>query len=103
MGNLKDLASMIPGMGKALKDVEISNDAFKGIEAIINSMTPHERENPEVIRGSRVQRIAKGSGMSVQEVNRVLKQFEQTRKMMHMATTMKNPAAMMRQMRGRRK
>ncbi|MDE6310367.1 MAG: signal recognition particle protein [Muribaculaceae bacterium] len=103
MGNLKDLASMIPGMGKALKDVEISNDAFKGIEAIINSMTPKERENPEIIKGTRVQRIAKGSGMSVQEVNRVLKQFDQTRKMMHMATTMKNPAAMMRQMKGRRK
>lgn len=99
MGNLKDLASMIPGMGKALKDVEISNDAFKGIEAIINSMTPKERENPEIIRGSRVQRIAKGSGTQIQDVNRLLKQFDQMRKMMHAVSTMgNNPAAMMRQM-----
>ena len=82
MGNLKDLASMIPGVGKALKDVEINNDAFKPVEAIIYSMTPAERENPQIINGSRRRRIAKGSGTTVQEVNRLLKQFEQTRKMM---------------------
>lgn len=103
MGNLKDLAAMIPGVGKALKDVEIDDNAFKGIEAIIMSMTPQEREHPEIIRGTRVQRIAKGSGSTVQEVNRLLKQFEDTRKMMKMATTMKNPAAMMRQMRGKKR
>lgn len=98
MGNLKDLAAMIPGVGKALQDVEIDNNAFAGIEAIIMSMTPYEREHPDVIRGSRVQRIAKGSGRPVQEVNRLLKQFDQMRKMMHSVSTMgKNPAAMMRQ------
>jgi signal recognition particle subunit SRP54 len=100
MGNLKDLASMIPGVGKALKDVEIDNDAFKGIEAIISSMTPYERQNPEVINASRRQRIAKGSGTTLMEVNRLLKQFEESRKMMKMATSMKNPMKMMRQMRG---
>ena len=99
MGNLKDLAAMIPGVGKALKDVEIDNDAFKGIEAIIGSMTPYEREHPDVLRGTRVQRIAKGSGRPVQEVNRLLKQFDQIRKMMHKVSTMgQNPQAMMRQM-----
>ena len=104
MGNLKDLASMIPGLGKAIKDIDIDDNAFKGIEAIIMSMTPYEREHPEVIRGTRVSRIAKGSGTTVVEVNRLLKQFEETRKMMRMATTMKNPAQMMKQMRaGRRK
>ena len=82
MGNLKDLASMIPGVGKALKDVEIDDNAFKGIEAIINSMTPYEREHPEIINGSRRKRIADGSGTSLQEVNRLLKQFEDTRRMM---------------------
>ena len=82
MGNIKDLASMIPGMGKALKDVEIKDDAFKGIEAIILSMTPQERERPEIINGSRRKRIADGSGTSVAEVNRLLKQFEDTRKVM---------------------
>ena len=87
MGNLKDLASMIPGMGKALKDVELDNDAFKGIEAIIHSMTPRERENPSLLNGSRKQRIASGSGTTIVEVNRLLKQFEQTSKMMKMATT----------------
>ncbi len=87
MGNLKDLASMIPGMGKALKDVEIDNDAFKGVEAIIASMTPAERSNPALINGSRKQRIAKGSGTTVVEVNRLLKQFDQMSKMMRMATT----------------
>lgn len=80
MGNLKDLASMIPGVGKAIKDVDIDDNAFKGIEAIIQSMTPLERRNPEIINGSRRQRIAKGSGTSLQEVNRLLKQFESTRK-----------------------
>lgn len=82
MGNIKDLASMIPGMGKALKDVDMDNDSFKGIEAIILSMTPAEREKPEIINGSRRKRIADGSGTSVQEVNRLLKQFETTRSMM---------------------
>ena len=101
MGNLKDLASMIPGVGKAIKDVEIGDDAFKGIEAIIYSMTPQERANPEIINGSRRQRIAKGSGTSLQDVNRLLKQFDETRKMMRMATTMKNPMKMMRNMRRR--
>ena len=82
MGNLKDLASMIPGVGKALKDVDIDDDAFKGIEAIILSMTPAERHRPEILNQSRKLRIAKGSGTSLQEVNRLVKQFEQTRKMM---------------------
>lgn len=99
MGNLKDLASMIPGVGKAVKDIDIDDNAFKGIEAIINSMTPYERQNPDIIKGSRRQRIAKGSGTSLQEVNRLLKQFEDTRKMMHMASNMKNPMKMMKQMR----
>ena len=100
MGNIKDLASMIPGVGKAIKDIDIDNNAFKGIEAIINSMTVKERQNPEIINASRRQRIAKGSGTSLQEVNRLLKQFEETRKMMRMATGgMKNPMAMMKQMR----
>ncbi len=99
MGNLKDLASMIPGVGKAIKDLDIDDNAFKGIEAIIHSMTAKERENPEIINGSRRQRIAKGSGTTIQEVNRLLKQFEETRKMMKMATTMKNPMKMMRGMR----
>lgn len=98
MGNLKDLAAMIPGVGKAIKDVEIDDNAFKGIEAIIQSMTPLERRNPEIINGSRRQRIAKGSGTSLQEVNRLLKQFESTRKMMKMATSMKS-LNMMRKMR----
>jgi len=86
MGNIKDLAAMIPGMGKALKDVEIDDNAFKGIEAIIHSMTPAERENPSLLNGSRKQRIAKGSGTTIVEVNRLLKQFDQTGKMMRMAT-----------------
>lgn len=98
MGNLKDLASMIPGVGKAIKDVDIDDNAFKGIEAIIQSMTPLERRNPEIINGSRRQRIAQGSGTSLQEVNRLLKQFESTRKMMKMATSMKS-LNMMRKMR----
>ena len=99
MGNIKDLASMIPGVGKAIRDVEIDNNAFKGIEAIIMSMTPYERENPDVINGSRRQRIAKGSGTSAQEVNRLLKQFDDMRKMMRAATSMRNPMKMMQQIR----
>ena len=101
MGNLKDLAAMIPGMGKMLKDIDIDDDAFKGIEAIINSMTAKERENPQIINVSRRQRIAKGSGTSLPEVNRLLKQFDETRKMMKVAATMKNPMQMMRNMRRR--
>lgn len=87
MGNIKDLASMIPGVGKAIKDVDVDNSAFKGIEAIIMSMTPDEREHPEVINGSRRKRIADGSGTSVPEVNRLLKQFEGTRSVMKSAMT----------------
>ena len=101
MGNLKDLASMIPGVGRALKDVEIDDNAFKGIEAIISSMTEKERINPSIINGSRRRRIAAGSGTSLQEVNRLLTQFEQTRKVMKAATSMKNPMQMMRNMRRR--
>ncbi len=86
MGNLKELASMIPGVGKALKDIDIDDNAFKSIEAIIYSMTPEERSNPGILNGSRRTRIAKGSGTNIQEVNRLLKQFEQTRKMMKMVT-----------------
>ena len=86
MGNLKDLAGMIPGMGKAMKDVDIDDDAFKHIEAIIHSMTPDEREAPSLLNGARRKRIAQGSGTSVQEVNRLLKQFTETRKMMKMVS-----------------
>ena len=99
MGNLKDLASMIPGVNKVIKDIDIDDNAFKSIEAIIYSMTPYERANPDAINGSRRQRIAKGSGTSIQEVNRLLKQFSETRKMMKFAATMKNPMKMMRGMR----
>ena len=95
MGNLKELASMIPGVGKAIKDIDIDDNAFKSIEAIINSMTPKERTNPEILNGSRRQRIAKGSGTSIQEVNRLLKQFDQTRKMMKMVTGSKMGKMMM--------
>ncbi len=84
MGNLKDVASMIPGMGKMLKNVDIPDDAFKSTEAIIDSMTPYEREHPEVLNARRRERIAKGSGTSIAEVNRLLKQFDETRKMMKM-------------------
>ena len=101
MGKLKDLAAMIPGVGKALKDVEIDDNAFKGIEAIISSMTEKERVNPSIINGSRRKRIAAGSGTTLQEVNRLLTQFEQTRKVMKAATSMKNPMQMMRNMRRR--
>lgn len=96
MGNLKDLVGMIPGAGKALKDVEIEDDAFKSIEAIIMSMTPQEREEPSIINGSRRKRIADGSGTNIQEVNKLLKQFEETRKVMRM---MSNPTAMSAMMR----
>ncbi|MDO9511750.1 MAG: signal recognition particle protein [Bacteroidales bacterium] len=87
MGNMKDLVSMIPGMGKMMKDVDIDDDAFKGIEAIIQSMTPFERANPHILNGSRRKRIARGSGTDIQEVNRLVKQFEDTRKMMKMMTS----------------
>jgi signal recognition particle subunit SRP54 len=98
MGNMKELVSMIPGVGKALKDVDINDDAFKGIEAIIYSMTPKERETPDIINGSRKQRIAKGAGTSVQEVNKLIKQFEDTRKMMKMMSNKDQMAKMMRNM-----
>ncbi len=84
MGNIKELAGMIPGVGKAVKDLDIDDDAFKGVEAIIRSMTPEERNNPVVLNGSRRKRIANGSGTSIQEVNRLIKQFDDTRKMMKM-------------------
>jgi signal recognition particle subunit SRP54 len=101
MGNLKDLASMIPGVGKQIKVLDIDDDAFKGIEAIIRSMTPQERGNPEIINGSRRARIAKGSGTTVQEVNKLLKQFDETRKMMRMMTTGGARQAMRKARRGR--
>ena len=84
MGNIKELASMIPGVGKALKDVDIDDDAFKSVEAIIYSMTPAERESPDIINGSRRKRIAMGSGTTIQDVNRLLKQFDESKKMMRM-------------------
>ena len=93
MGNIKDLAAMIPGVGKAIKDVEIGDDPFKNIEAIIYSMTPKERQHPEILNQSRRNRIAKGSGTNVQEVNKLIKQFDQTRKMMKMVSGM-GPAKM---------
>lgn len=99
MGNLKDLAAMIPGVGKAIKDVDIDDDAFKGIEAIILSMTKAERSNPQIINASRRQRIARGSGTTIVEVNRMIKQFDQMRKVMKMATSVKNPMKMMKQLR----
>ena len=102
MGNLKDLASMIPGVGKAIKDVDIDDNAFKGIEAIIKSMTPKERSNPEILNQSRRMRIAKGSGTNIQEVNRLIKQFDQTRKMMKLVTgtNMAKMAGMMGKIKG---
>lgn len=104
MGNIKDLAGMIPGMGKALKDTEIDDDAFKGIEAIIYSMTPAERENPKMLNGSRRKRIANGSGTDIVEVNRLVKQFDETAKMMKMMSGAggKNMMRMMQQMKGGR-
>ena len=97
MGNLKDLASMIPGVGKAIKDMDIDDNAFKSVEAIIRSMTIAERTRPEIINASRRQRIAKGSGTTVAEVNRLIKQFDEARKMMKLVQgAKKNPLAMMR-------
>jgi signal recognition particle subunit SRP54 len=98
MGNVKDLMGMIPGVGKAMKDVDIDDDAFKHIEAMIQSMTPEERENPKLINGSRRKRIATGSGRSVADLNKLLKQFEQTAKMMKMMGNKKNMAKMMQNM-----
>jgi signal recognition particle subunit SRP54 len=95
MGDLKDVVGMIPGMGKALKNTDIDDDAFKHIEAIIHSMTPEERENPALMNGSRRKRIANGSGTSIQEVNRLLKQFTETRKMMKMVSQGKNVQRLM--------
>ena len=95
MGNIKELAGMIPGVGKAIKDLDIDDDAFKGIEAIIQSMTPAERETPLILNGSRRKRIADGSGTSIQEVNRLIKQFDETRKMMKMIGGGKNLSRMM--------
>ncbi len=100
MGNVKDLMGMIPGMGKALKDVDIKDDAFKHIEAIILSMTPKERSNPGIINGQRKSRIAKGSGTAVQDVNKMLKQFDDTRKMMKMMSNPKNMMSMMSKLKG---
>lgn len=98
MGNMKDLMGMIPGVSKQIKDADIDEDAFKGVEAIILSMTPHERENPSVLNGSRKQRLAKGSGQSIQEVNKLLKQFKDTSKMMQMMNNKKGMMGMMKQM-----
>ncbi len=98
MGNVKDLVSMIPGIGKAMKDIDIKDDAFKNIEVIIQSMTPKERETPDIINGSRRSRIAKGSGQSVQEVNKLMKQFEETRKMMRMSQDKVSMAKMLKNM-----
>jgi len=98
MGNLKDVVGMIPGMGKAMKNTDIDDDAFKHIEAIIFSMTPEERENPALLNGSRRKRIATGSGTNIQEVNRLLKQFSETRKMMKMVSQGKNVQRMMANM-----
>jgi signal recognition particle subunit SRP54 len=103
MGNLKDLAGMIPGVGKAMKNLDMDDDAFKGIEAIIHSMTKAERESPAIINGSRRKRIAMGSGSNVQEVNRLIKQFDETRKMMRMMTQGKNLGRMMGNMPGMRR
>jgi signal recognition particle subunit SRP54 len=98
MGNLKDLMGMIPGMGKMMKDIDVDDDAFKSIEAIIRSMTKQERTNPQVLNGSRKQRIAKGSGTNIQEVNKLLKQFDDMRKMMKMMGNKQNMQKMMRNM-----
>jgi signal recognition particle subunit SRP54 len=100
MGNVKDLMGMIPGMGKAMKDVDIQDDAFKHIEAIILSMTPQERANPGLINGQRKNRLAQGSGTNIQEVNKLMKQFEDTKKLMKMMSNPKNMMSMMKQMKG---
>jgi len=98
MGNIKDLVGMIPGVGKAVKDMDIDDNAFKGIEAIIFSMTPEERSQPDLLNGSRRQRVAKGSGQGIQEVNKLLKQFEDTRKMMRMMNDKNAMSKLMRNM-----
>ena len=103
MGNMKDLIGMIPGVGKAMKDVDVSNDSFKHIEAIIHSMTPLERTNPSVLNGSRRQRIAKGSGTNIQEVNKLIKQFDEMRKMMRVFSNKDQAAKMMKNMQGMRR
>lgn len=103
MGNIKDLASMIPGVGKAIKDIDIDDNAFKSVEAIINSMTPYEREHPECLNTSRRNRIAKGSGTSIVEVNRLCKQFDDMRKMMKKVNDMKFNPAMMRKLQSMRR
>jgi signal recognition particle subunit SRP54 len=100
MGNVKDLMGMIPGMGKAMKGVELEDDAFKHIEAMIQSMSPQERENPTLIDSSRKKRIAEGSGQNIQEVNKLLKQFNDTKKMMKLMSNKKNMMNMMKQMKG---
>jgi signal recognition particle subunit SRP54 len=102
MGNIKDLAGMIPGMGKMMKNLDIDDDAFKGIEAIIHSMTPEERNDPAVLNGSRRKRIAVGSGTDIQEVNRLVKQFDETKKMMKMMKEGKGMAGLMSKMQGMR-
>ena len=103
MGNMKDLIGMIPGAGKAMKDVDISNDSFKHIEAIIHSMTPEERVNPSVLNGSRRLRIAKGSGTTIQDVNKLIKQFDEMRKMMRIFSNKEQASKMMRNMPGMRR
>ena len=103
MGNIKELASMIPGVGKAIKDIDIDDNAFKSVEAIINSMTPYEREHPECLNTSRRNRIAKGSGTSIVEVNRLCKQFDDMRKMMKKVNDMKFNPAMMRKLQSMRR
>jgi signal recognition particle subunit SRP54 len=100
MGNMKDLMGMIPGMGKAMKDVDIQDDAFKHIEAIIQSMTPKERENPGILNNSRRMRLAKGSGTNIQEVNKLIKQFDDMKKMMKLMSNPRNMASMMGQLKG---
>jgi signal recognition particle subunit SRP54 len=102
MGNVKDLLGMIPGMGKAFRDIDIDDNAFVGIESIVSSMTPYEREHPEVLNGSRRKRVATGSGNDIAEVNRLIKQFEETRKIMHSVATNKG-ANMMKMMSGMRR
>ena len=102
MGNIKDLMGMIPGMGKAMKNIDIDDDAFKHIEAMINSMTLAERQQPDIINGSRRKRIAMGSGRTVQDVNNLLKQFGDMRKMMKMMQSGGGRRGMMNMMRGMR-
>ena len=102
MGNIKDLMGMIPGMGKALKGLDIDDDSFKPVEAIIRSMTPKERQNPDIIDGRRRKRLADGSGRNITEVNNLMKQFEDMRKMMKMMSNPRNMASMMGQMKNMR-